>query len=121
LLGDFDWVESALLFAQEDAGADGWTALLQGPLLLFLILPLLFYFMVLGPERRRRHEHTAMLNQLKKNDVVITAGGIYGTIVNAPADSEDVTLRIDDSSNARMRVLRSAVSRVIRSDSKDEG
>ena len=55
-----------------------------------------------------------MLNNLKKNDQVITAGGIYGTVVNAASGSEDITLRIDESSNTRMRVLRSAVSRVIR-------
>ncbi len=100
--------------------AGGANSLLSGPWLLFIILPILFYFMVMVPERRRRTEHSAMLSALKKNDLVITAGGIYGTVVNASEGSEDITVRIDDATNARMRVLRSAVSRVLRGDEKNE-
>lgn len=108
------------LLSQADAAPPGSGGLLQGPWLLFLILPVLFYFMVLKPERRRRDQQVAMLTQLKKNDVVLTAGGIYGTIVNISEGSEDVTIRIDDTSNARMRVLRSAVTRVIQDEKKPD-
>lgn len=115
------WMD-CLLLAQEAAaepGGGGWAALLRSQLPLFLMLPLLFYFMVMGPERKRRNAHLAMLAGLKKNDLVITAGGLYGTVVNAPEGSEDLTLRVDESSNTRIRVLRSSVARVVRADSKD--
>jgi preprotein translocase subunit YajC len=116
-----DWI-NLLLLAQDAAepGEGGWAALLRSQLPLFLALPLLFYFMVMGPERKRRTEHLAMLAGLKKNDLVITAGGLYGTVVNAQDGSEDLTLRVDDSSNTRVRVLRSSIARVVRADSKDD-
>lgn len=108
------------LLGQEAPPADGGSAILQGPWILFGLLFVLFYFMVWSPERRRRQEHTTMLNSLKKNDVVVTVGGIFGTVVQASGDSEDVLLRIDDSSNTRVRVLRSAVARVIRTETKSD-
>ncbi|HEY6563757.1 MAG TPA: preprotein translocase subunit YajC [Pirellulaceae bacterium] len=106
--------------AAAEPGRGGWSGLLQGPLPLFVLLPLLFYFMVMGPEKKRRTEHLSMLSGLKKNDLVITAGGLYGTVVNAQDGSEDITLRVDDSSNTRIRVLRSSIARVVRAESKAE-
>ena len=49
---------AAVLIGQADgpAAPDGVANLLQGPWLLFLLLPLLFYFMVMRPERQRRNE-----------------------------------------------------------------
>ncbi len=38
-----------------------------------------------------------MKSTLKKNDRIITIGGIHGTVVAAPADSNVVTIRIDEN------------------------
>jgi preprotein translocase subunit YajC len=78
-----------------------------------IMIGLLFYFLIARPERKRKAEMEDMLGNLKKNDRVITAGGLYGVVVSVSKDAEDVTLRIDDSNNTRLRVLRSAISRVI--------
>jgi preprotein translocase subunit YajC len=54
-----------------------------------------------------------MLDALKKNDKVITSGGIIG-IVAAIKDKEDeVTLKVDESSNVRLRVLKSSIIRIV--------
>ncbi|MEL7500454.1 MAG: preprotein translocase subunit YajC [Planctomycetota bacterium] len=59
---------------------------------------------------------TDLLANLKKNDRVITAGGIVGTVVNYRSDSEYVTLRVDDSTNARIQVLATSIFRVVSDD-----
>jgi preprotein translocase subunit YajC len=56
-----------------------------------------------------------MLENLKKNDRVITVGGIYGVVVNVAKGSEDITIRVDDGNNTRLRVVRSAQPRTFRS------
>jgi preprotein translocase subunit YajC len=85
----------------------------------------LFYFMLLRPERKRRADMAAMLDKLKKNDRIVTIGGIYGTIVNIAPGGKDVVVKIDESSNTRIRLQRSAISRVVtdeteKSDTSDE-
>ena len=93
----------------------GWTGML-GPLFPSLMIALLFYFLMIRPERRKRAELTVMLQNLKKNDRVVTIGGIYGTIVNAQADLDEVTIKVDEGTNTKLRMQRSAIARVITSD-----
>jgi len=106
---------SILLLAQEDPAPSPLGQM--GQLLPFVMIAVLFYFMLIRPERKKRTETVKMLENMKKNDRVVTIGGIHGVVVNVQKDSEDVMLRIDDSTNTRMRVLRSAISRII----TDEG
>ena len=61
-----------------------------------------------------------LLANLKKNDQVLTAGGILGTVVNHRSDAEYVTLRVDDSSGARMQVLASSIIRVVTDEDSDK-
>ena len=79
-----------------------------------IVIGLLFYFMLIWPERKRKREHEEMLANLKKNDRIVTVGGIYGTIVNVQKDAEDVSIKVDESSNTRLRITRNSIGRVIR-------
>jgi preprotein translocase subunit YajC len=102
---------SLVMAAQEQGGNPGdFFYSLWPPLILMAVL---FYLMVIRPERKRRSETEKMLSELKKNDRVVTIGGIYGTIVNAPKDASDITIKVDESTNTRLRILRSSVSRVL--------
>lgn len=65
------------------------------------------------PVKGAAGEKTDLLANLKKNDQVLTAGGILGTVVNYRTDSEYVTLRVDDATNARMQVLATSIVRVL--------
>ena len=78
---------------------------------------LLYFLMMTRPKPNNDAEPSEMLANLKKNDRVVTAGGILGTVVNHRSDAEYVTLRIDDSSNTRMQVLAKSIIRVL-SDEK---
>jgi len=107
----FDASTAMTLLAQNAQGGSSLGPL--GGLLPFILIGVLFYFMLIRPERKKRAEMTDLLGKLKKNDRVVTAGGIFGVVVNTQKDSEDVTIRIDDNNNTRLRILRSAISRVI--------
>ncbi|HEU0068345.1 MAG TPA: preprotein translocase subunit YajC [Nitrospiraceae bacterium] len=109
---------TALLLAQGETSSSPFGSL--GGLFPFIAIGLLFYFMLLRPERKKRSDMEQVLENLKKNDRVVTIGGIFGVIVNVQKGAEDVTLRIDDTNNTRLRVLRSAIARVITEEGSDQ-
>ena len=73
---------------------------------------LLMYFMLLRPEQKKRKEVESTLSNLKKNDHIVTIGGICGTVVNISPNSTYITIKVDESNNTRLKILRSAVARV---------
>ena len=82
---------------------------------------LLYFLMTAKPKNKAQAKDSELLASLKKNDQVVTAGGILGTVVNYRSDAEYVTLRVDDSSNTRMQVLAKSIVRVVSDeDAKDE-
>lgn len=114
---------SFIILAQDppQGGALGGAfSLFLGPLFPFIVIGVLFYLLLIRPERRKRANMNEMLEALQKNDRVVTIGGVYGVVMNAPKGSEDVTIRVDESSNTKLRVLRSAISRVIRAEDGGE-
>ena len=83
------------------------------------MMAILWFILMYRPGARERKEREAMLSTLKKNDEVITIGGIVGTVVNIRekpggiyGTEDEVTLRLDDKT--RVRVLRSSIARVYR-------
>ena len=115
-----DWLFAAgWLVAQEQAapgpgGADSTIgAILNNPMFLLVGLFLLFYFIVILPERRRKADEAKMMSAMKKNDRIVTIGGIHGTIVSAPTDTDVVTIKIDEAGNTRVKINRSAIARIV--------
>jgi preprotein translocase subunit YajC len=84
----------------------------SGMLLPLVATMVLMYLFLMRPEQKKRKELEKQLAAIKKNDHVVTIGGIYGTVVNAVADSKFVTVRVDDSNGTKVKVLRSAISHV---------
>ncbi len=69
-----------------------------------LVTLLLLYLLVTRPQQQERLQRAEMLRELKKNDKVITSGGIIGTITNLSQDGLAVTIRT--SEETRLQVLR---------------
>ena len=88
------------------------TAPPRSPLLQFLPFILLFVVMYMilfrGP-RKKQQQHKQMMQALAKSDRVQTIGGIIGTVHDIKDD--EITLKIDESNNTKMKILRSAISR----------
>jgi len=75
------------------------SAILQTPLPLLAIVFLVFYFILIRPQQRQAKQHKQMLEGLKKNDRVVTSGGLYGRIIELNADS--ITLEIAPNVHVR--------------------
>ncbi len=80
---------------------------------ILVVITALFYFMLIRPQRREQATRQSMLDQLKKNDRVVTSGGLYGVVVNVHQGADEVTLRVDETSNTRVKVTRSSIVRVL--------
>jgi preprotein translocase subunit YajC len=98
-----------------EKGPQGIGDFLQNPMFLLMILMAVFFFVVVLPgQRRRAKEQEQLLTGMKKNDEVVTASGIIGTVYNIKEGGDEVVLKIDD--NARIRVLKSSIVRIIKKD-----
>lgn len=95
------------------AGAGNPPGSLLTQILPFAAIGILFWLLLIRPESKKKAEHGRMLENLKKNDRVVTIGGIYGTVVNVQKGAEDVVMRVDENTNTRVHVLRSAIARII--------
>ena len=100
------WASHCLLGAAENPGSPMFSMLWP-----ILAIGILFYFMLIRPEKRRRQETEQMQQNLKKNDHVVTIGGIYGVVVNPQKGPDRVTIRIDE--NTRIDVRRSAIGQIL--------
>lgn len=74
---------------------------------------LMYVILFRGP-RKKQQEHKQMMQALAKNDRVQTIGGILGTVVDIKDD--EITLKIDESNNTKMKIVRSAISRNLSKD-----
>jgi preprotein translocase subunit YajC len=95
------------VFAQTAPGVSGPSPVMT--ILPFILIFIIMYFLVIRPQQKKTKDHQAMLSKLKKNDEVMTAGGIYGKVV-ALADNV-VTLEV--APNVRIRVHRPQISTVL--------
>jgi preprotein translocase subunit YajC len=86
------------------------------PFFLLLIVMFAFlYFLLIRPQRQQQKRHAEMLTSLKLGDEVITAGGVYGEIVQL--DAERVMLEIDE--DVRIAVAKRAITGVVPPDELD--
>ena len=81
--------------------SSAWTSLV--PLVIMLGI---FYFLLIAPMRKRQKQQEQMIADLKTGDHVVTAGGVYGTIVGIKEDR--LTLRIADQ--VKIEVTKSSIS-----------
>lgn len=83
------------------------------PLILIFVV---FYFLLIRPQQQKAKEHRTMLANLKRNDDVITAGGLYGKVVTL--NEKVVTLEI--APNVRVRVDRPQIASLAKSGPAEE-
>ncbi|MCH2183542.1 MAG: preprotein translocase subunit YajC [Mariniblastus sp.] len=83
-----------------------------------LVVMVLWIMLMKNPQQREQARTKEKLANLKKNDRVVTAGGIIGTVVNTNADGEYLTIRIDETNNVKMQILKQSIVRVMKDDEK---
>ena len=94
-----------LALQNEPAASEG-----LNPLVLMLGVLAIFWFVAIMPERKQRKKKQAMIDALKKNDRVLTTGGMFARV--AAIGEQDITIKFDDGPT-RVRLLRSGIASVI--------
>ena len=90
-------------------------------LLVLAFLFLIFYFMLIRPQKRRVEQHRRLLESIGNGDDVVTIGGIHGRVDRI--NEEDVELEV--APGTVIRVVKSAIARKVtaevEADSEDAG
>ena len=106
---------SGLAFAQSAGGTAGGPS----PIVSLMPIALMFvvlYFLLIRPQQQRTREHDAMINSLKRNDEIVTTGGIYGRIQSIA----DKILVVEIAPNVRVRVERAQVASIVSGGKTDD-
>jgi preprotein translocase subunit YajC len=80
-----------------------------GGLFPLIVIFVIFYFFLIRPQQKKAKEHQQMLNAVKKDDRIVTSGGIYGTVTAVRGD----TLEVKIAENVKVQIAKSAVSTVL--------
>ncbi|SIN91369.1 preprotein translocase subunit YajC [Singulisphaera sp. GP187] len=104
-----------LLFAQGPAAAnpkDGVSSTLN--LLPYVLIFVLWgYFLLIRPPQQLEKKRRQMIASLKKNDKIITTGGLYATVSSIDPDQDRIVLRVDDDRGVKLTFSKSVVGRLI--------
>ena len=113
------WISPA--YAQDASAGTGAVIMQLLPLILIFAV---FYFLLIRPQQKKMKEHRSMLTSLKRNDKVVTGGGILGTITKVRDDNDEIEVEL--APGMRVTVLRGTISSVLRApepanDTKPKG
>ncbi len=103
----------SFMFMGSPQGQGGNPLAMWMPIILIFVI---MYLLILRPQAKRQKEHQKMLETLQKGDTVVTAGGIYGTIVGMK--EKDTILIIEVDKNVKLNVTRSSIARKIVEEEK---
>jgi preprotein translocase subunit YajC len=105
----FDLITDAYAMGAAPQGtgqSGGVQALYQfAPLVVIFVI---FYFLLIRPQQKKAKEIKSMLDNVKKGDKVVTAGGMYGVIESV--DANTVVLKVAE--NTKVKFTKSAIATV---------
>ena len=107
-----------MFFLLQAAGKQSSPTSMLSMLLPFILMFVVMYFLILRPQKKKERERKALLTRIKKNDRVVTAGGVHGVITSVREN--EVILRVDDAKDVKLKVDRSAIVSVLEVSYEDE-
>jgi len=79
-----------------------------------IVIFAIFYFLLIRPQQKKAKEVQQMLNTLKKDDKVVTTGGLYGVVSNVKGEIVEVKI----AEGVKVDIARSAISNIITQEQK---
>jgi preprotein translocase subunit YajC len=95
-------------FAQAAGGSPGGTDIIM-QMAPFGIILVIMYFLIIRPQQKRAKDQQDMINNIRRGDTVVTAGGIIGKVTKVTDAGE---IEVEIAANVRVRVARSMVAEV---------
>ncbi|MDR1056749.1 MAG: preprotein translocase subunit YajC [Prevotellaceae bacterium] len=97
-----------LVFLQNGGAPIGGGGMAGGSfLIMMLLLFVVMYFFMIRPQQKKQKEVRKMRESLQKGDKIITAGGIYGTII----EIKEQYFMVEIDNNVKVRIDRNMVYR----------
>jgi len=69
----------------------------------------IFYFLIIRPQQQRAKQHREMVENVRRGDTVVTAGGLVGRVAKVKDDGE---IMVDLADNVQVRVLKNTLAEV---------
>jgi preprotein translocase subunit YajC len=69
----------------------------------------IMYFLLIRPQQKKMKEHQAMIEAVRRNDIVVTQGGLIGKVVKVKDDNE---VEIELSEGVKVRAVKSTLAQV---------
>ena len=82
--------------------------LLTNPIVPIVLIFAVMYFLFIRPQSKKASDHQKMLAALKRNDEVVTTGGLIGRI----AELSDKLVTLEIAPNVRVRVERNQIAAI---------
>lgn len=76
----------------------------------FVVMGLMFYFMLIRPQKKQEQKHNALLSTLETGDSVLTSSGFYGVVIDVM--DEVVIIEFGNNKNCRIPVKKAAIVEV---------
>ena len=83
-----------------------------GALPMFLLMFLVLYFLLIRPQVKEQKDRQTMISNLKKNDRVITSGGLVGKIIEFQGKDNKYII-IDNETGSKIKLVKSSVSSLL--------
>lgn len=75
----------------------------------FVLIFVIFYFLLIRPQQQARKKHTEMISNVRRGDVVVTAGGIIGKVTKV-LEGDEIMVELAD--NVTVKILKPTLSDV---------
>lgn len=98
--------------AAQQAQGEGWNMLIT-----FGLIIIIFYFIVIRPQRKQQKELKERQDSLKPGDKVITNGGIYGIV----REVKDDTVKLEVAANTVIKIAKTCIVQGVGKDGTTEG
>ncbi len=87
---------------------------------LMVIMFAVMYFLIIRPQKQKEKKRQEMMSNVRKQDRIITAGGVHGVVVSVK--ESEVIVRVDDAKDVKMKIDKSALTSVSapRGEKEDE-
>ena len=77
---------------------------------LMVIMFAVMYFLIIRPQKQKEKKRQEMISNVRKQDRIVTAGGVHGVVVSVKEN--EVIVRVDDAKDVKIKVDKSALTSV---------
>jgi len=114
-------LDSLILFAEvAPPGAPPPDNTMMFILIMLPVFLILMWFIIANPQKRQEQRMREMLGSLEKNDKVMTVGGLIGTVHSIDRENNEITLKVDEATNTKVKFHLTAVSNVFTKEGGDK-